>query len=139
MRGEDAWDLIRAQLQSELSRMIFEKYVRQCQFVALSDGVLNIGAPDEMTRAWLTSRLASTIRRQLTGIFGQPATVRFVVSQTPVDGLLPALEQTVNASLYERYVRPQQAFYIPAYLLRWLEDRFKAGYSVGEISFQLAL
>jgi len=74
---ERAWQIVRDQLQQEMPRASFEAWVKAARFRAYEGGVFTIEAQDDYARAWLESRLTSTVARWLTGILDASVEVRF--------------------------------------------------------------
>jgi len=86
MNGEQAWQAAVGQLQMELSKATFDTWVRDAHFASYEDGTFTISVLNGYARDWLESRLASTARRILTGVWGSPVQVRFVVGRpAPAD------------------------------------------------------
>jgi chromosomal replication initiator protein len=81
MNGEQAWQAAVGQLQMELSKATFDTWVRDARFASYGEGTFTISVLNGYARDWLESRLASTARRILTGVWGAPVDVRFVVGR----------------------------------------------------------
>ena len=81
MNGEQAWQAAVGQLQMELSKATFDTWVRDAHFASYAEGTFTISVLNGYARDWLEDRLASTARRILTGVWGSPVEVRFVVGR----------------------------------------------------------
>jgi chromosomal replication initiator protein len=79
MNSQQAWQATLGQLQIEMSKAAFDTWVRDAEFISHEDNTLIIGVQNAYARDWLESRLSSTVARMMTGLTGQPQTVRFVV------------------------------------------------------------
>ncbi len=86
MNGEQAWQAAVGQLQMELSKATFDTWVRDAHFASFADGTFTISVLNGYARDWLEGRLASTARRILTGVWGSPVEVRFVVGRALAAG-----------------------------------------------------
>ena len=73
------WQTVLGQLQMEMPKAAFDTWVRDTRPVALQDGKLVVGVHNAYARDWLESRLRSTVRRKLAGLFARPVDVDFVV------------------------------------------------------------
>ncbi len=81
MNAVGAWQAALGQLQMEMPKAAFDTWVRDAEFVSYEDGCFIIGVQNAYARDWLESRLASTVRRILTGIMNRTIEVRFAVWQ----------------------------------------------------------
>ncbi len=107
MNGEQAWQAAVGQLQMELSKATFDTWVRDARFASFADGTFTISVLNGYARDWLESRLASTARRILTGVWGSPVEVRFVVGRSlSTDEPPPAAEPVVVAPSSPRPAGP---------------------------------
>ena len=80
MTYDQAWTAAMHQLQMEMPRAAFEKYLAAAMLVDAHDGCLRVAVGGDYEAAWLESRLSSTCRRLLTGICNATMEVRFVVA-----------------------------------------------------------
>jgi chromosomal replication initiator protein len=78
-----AWKATLGQLQMEMSKPTFDTWVRDAEFRSLEGNTFVIAVMNGYARDWLENRLASSTRRILTGIWGSPVEVRFVVGSVP--------------------------------------------------------
>lgn len=112
MKAENAWQAVLGQLQVEMPKAAFDTWVSRAELISYEDGSIIIGVPNAYARDWLDSRLASTVRRMLTGIMNRTIEVRFIVWQEenkpspslenlPFKGQLP--EQAGDSNLNPRY------------------------------------
>jgi chromosomal replication initiator protein len=107
MNGEQAWQAAVGQLQMELSKATFDTWVRDARYASFADGTFTISVLNGYARDWLESRLASTARRILTGVWGSPVEVRFVVGRSlSADEPPPAAEPVVVAPSSPRPAGP---------------------------------
>jgi len=135
MKAEQAWQTVISQIQREMPKTTFDRWVDGAAFVSFEGGEYIIGAADELTRDWLESRLASTITRQLTGILNQEVTLTFVVAQVPLgegeeeaqaedeEPSRPESEKRLTvafdfASAYSKVVMPHRKIVLPGYFRR---------------------
>jgi hypothetical protein len=77
--GLKVWQAARGQLQIELSKAIYDTWVRDVELSEFDGDELVLGAANNYARDWLTDRLKSTVERIVTGILGKEIDVRFVV------------------------------------------------------------
>jgi chromosomal replication initiator protein len=112
MKAEQAWQAAIGQLQMEMPKAAFDTWVRNTEFVSYEDGCFIIGVQNAYARDWLENRLASTVKRILTGIMNRTVEVRFSVWQNNNDIIetnedesytQPATSFTSNGSLNPRY------------------------------------
>jgi chromosomal replication initiator protein len=89
------WQTVLGQLQMEMPKAAFDTWVRDTRPVALQDGKLVVGVHNAYARDWLESRLRSTVRRKLAGLFAKPVDVDFVVW---TDEAIAALEADDNGN-----------------------------------------
>ena len=82
MKAEQAWQATIGQLQMEMPKAAFDTWVRNTEFVSYEDGCFIIGVQNAYARDWLENRLASTVKRILTGIMNRTVEVRFSVWQS---------------------------------------------------------
>jgi len=85
MKADQAWQAALGQLQMEMPKATFDTWVRGAEMVTYEDGSFVIGVPNAYARDWLEGRLASTIKRLLTGLMNRSVDVRFVVWQNTAD------------------------------------------------------
>jgi chromosomal replication initiator protein len=117
MKAERIWEAAMGQLQMEMPRASFDTWVRDAELLTYEDGLFVIGVQNAFARDWLEDRLASTVKRVLTGITGRTVDTRFVVwtgdpaaveETPPVDvGPPPQLSSTV---VMEGHLNPRYTF-----------------------------
>jgi hypothetical protein len=78
MSAGQAWVMVQSQLQVEMTRSGYETWVRDTQGVSYENGELTVMTANPYGRAWLESRLTSTVERMLVGILNAEVTVKFV-------------------------------------------------------------
>lgn len=112
MKAEQAWQAAIGQLQMEMPKAAFDTWVRNAEFVSYEDGCFIIGVQNAYARDWLENRLASTVKRILTGIMNRTVEVVFKVWQSTNEvfeayedesSLQPEVNFTNNISLNPRY------------------------------------
>lgn len=81
MNPEQAWQATIGQLRMDMSKAVFDTWVRAAKLVSYEEGIFTIGVPNAYVRDWLEIRLTTTITRILTGIMSRTVTVRFIVHQ----------------------------------------------------------
>jgi chromosomal replication initiation ATPase DnaA len=78
MTAARAWPAVLRELQSDMPKAAYDKWVRDAVLLSARDGTFVIGAQNAYARDWLEGRLASTITRLLAGICNRSVAVRFV-------------------------------------------------------------
>ncbi len=132
---EHAWELALAELQKEMARATFEKWLAGVRLVGYADGTMTIGLPGDEAREWVASRLTSTLTRSLLGIMNRPVELAFVTitpeavaAAGPEQDGDPAGEETGGVDLFElqrtslreSLLQPERIVAVPGYFLRWL-------------------
>jgi chromosomal replication initiator protein len=102
MKAEQAWQAAIGQLQMEMPKAAFDTWVRNTEFVSYEDGCFIIGVQNAYARDWLENRLASTVKRILTGIMNRTVEVRFSVWQNN--------NEAIEAEEDESYTQPITSF-----------------------------
>ncbi|MDR3577687.1 MAG: chromosomal replication initiator protein DnaA [Anaerolineaceae bacterium] len=85
MNTQQIWQATMGQLQMEMSKAAFDTWISSAELVSYERDIYTIGVANAYARDWLESRLTSTVSRLLTGLTGQPQSVRFVVAQNDYD------------------------------------------------------
>ncbi len=82
MTPDQIWRATLGELRLQLTKSTFDAWLAGTALLAHDSdtNAFTIGTPDEYTRDWLQNRMASTIRRTLTGVSGRTASVAFVVN-----------------------------------------------------------
>ena len=96
MNADQAWQATIGQLQVDMPKAAFNTWVRDAEMISYEDGSFIIGIANAYARDWLESRLASTVKRMLTGMMNRSVEVRFVVWQPEGELLEPITEQLVG-------------------------------------------
>ena len=78
MTAARAWSAAVRQLQMDMPKAAYDKWVRDAVLLSAWDGTFAIGAQSGYARDWLECRLTSTITRLLVGICNRSMQVRFV-------------------------------------------------------------
>lgn len=76
----EAWQMVLGQLQSEMSRALFQTWVEPLQPISYREKVFTIGAFNPYARDWVENRLRSRVGKLLEGYFNEPVQVKFTVS-----------------------------------------------------------
>ncbi len=133
MTPEEAWRAAKVQLEIETPKSTFETWMRDTQFIAYTDGVFTISAPNEDARAWLEERVTHIICRLLTGLVNCNVKVHFITvadnntdaeedefGEEPVDvstNTVMTLEP-IHTLDYDAVVMPTKVVVVPGYLKR---------------------
>ncbi len=104
MKPDQAWQAALGQLQMEMPKPAYDTWVRDAEYMSYEDGCFTVGVANAYARDWLESRLASTVRRMLTGIMNRTVEVRFtvwqeVVSPEPLELIEPKEENPIQPPL----------------------------------------
>jgi chromosomal replication initiator protein len=115
MKAEQAWQAALGQLHMEMPKAAFDTWVRDAEYISYEDGSFMVGVKNAYARDWLESRLASTVKRILTGIMNRTVEVKFIVWQgvpeastvfekkDPTPVTIESSDMVPNASLNGRY------------------------------------
>lgn len=133
------WDWILSVFQADMSKAMYDTWVKPAQPISFQDAVFTIGCYNQYAADWINSRLRTLIERQLTGVLGQPVKLSVVllhdlpdeeVDETPgvekdASGFLDLDDQTteyqpVYVSLRDAIIQPDRVVKLPVYFLRWL-------------------
>ena len=79
MMASEVWHSVKAQLQIELPRTVFDNWLRDVQLERLEEDTLVLGVANAYAREWLKDRASITASQVLTGIVGRPMQVEFRV------------------------------------------------------------
>ena len=77
-----AWQATKLQLEMQMTRNLYELWVKDTQAVRYDGNVLTVAAENPEAQSWLSSRLTSTVERLLIGILNAEVNVKFVVAET---------------------------------------------------------
>jgi hypothetical protein len=77
--GMKVWNAAKSQLQLELSKALFDTWVKDIELIEFGDDALVLGAANDYAREWLNERMRSKIERIITGILGREVLVHFMV------------------------------------------------------------
>ncbi|HNB51485.1 MAG TPA: hypothetical protein PK530_06060 [Anaerolineales bacterium] len=134
MNPEQAWQASIGQLQMEMPKATFEKWVRRARFTHYEHGKFIIGVEDELSRSWLVERLTSTLNRILMGVLNEPVEVYFEVTRPQQDKLTPeAAWQIVLEDLKTQLSTSQGESHLNnAQFLAFYSQRFIVGFSSTE-------
>ncbi len=120
MNAQQAWQSVLQQLQLDMAKASFDKWVRDTGVISFDGDVLTISAPSEAARDWLDARLKSTVQRLLIGILDREVAVQFAADQQPN-------QETDESELqiepvqwldYDRVVQPHRQVVVKGYLRR---------------------
>jgi chromosomal replication initiator protein len=108
---QDAWETAYHQLALQLDSAKFETWVRDAKFVRFDGGEFVIGVRNAFARDMLQHRLYRNVARVLSDAWGQPATVRFEISQSAGAGRSSDADLPLFQVLSEiQASAPEQAF-----------------------------
>jgi hypothetical protein len=79
---QDAWQFVLGQLQGEMSRAMYETWVKPLRPLGYQQQVMTIGAYNSYARDWVDNRLRSRITKLLEGAFNEPVQVRILVTNS---------------------------------------------------------
>jgi DnaA N-terminal domain len=134
---QQIWEQVLSLLQSDISRVYFETWVKPAIAMSFSDNVFTLGCHNAYAVKWLESRLKSTLERVLFGLYGEPVRVAFTLLSseflkeeegksvevdpmaTNADIDLAYIEPIFN-SLRDALLEPGRVVKMPVYFLRWL-------------------
>jgi len=121
MKAAQAWQVALGQLQMEMPKAAFDTWVRDADLLSYEDGSFVIGVQNAYARDWLENRLASTIKRLLTGIMNRSVDIRFVVWQDK--------EETDNQEITQVTKEPLLEYNTPSLNGRYSFNNFIVGAS----------
>ncbi len=81
MCPEQVWTAALGELQLQMTKATFDTWVKQAQVIDFQGQVFQIAVANAYAQDWLQTRLASTVRRILTGICGRQVDVKFVAGE----------------------------------------------------------
>lgn len=76
---EHIWEMITVQLRMEMTKALYETWVKPLRPLGLRNNVYVIGAYNSYARDWVESRLGSRIRHLVEGSCSTPVKIKFVV------------------------------------------------------------
>lgn len=79
LNANELWTATLGELQGQLTKATYDQWLRPTRVKELSNGVLTVTVPP-LAKEWLEVRLCETISRTVTGIYGQPLEIRYVVN-----------------------------------------------------------
>jgi hypothetical protein len=91
---QEAWSMVAGQLQLEMKQALFESWVQPLEPLSYKEGVFRLSAVNAYGRDWVESHLRSRITRLLEGVYNQPLTVNFLLTN-PLQGAQPAGDDAV--------------------------------------------
>jgi len=78
---QQLWDAVRLALAEQVTRPIFETYVRDAREARNVDGRLHVSVPSEFMAEWLSVKLRPLVLQQLQTVSGTPLAVEFTVEE----------------------------------------------------------
>jgi hypothetical protein len=134
---QQIWEQVLSLLQSDISRVYFETWVKPAVAMSFSDNVLTLGCHNAYAVEWLENRLKSTLERVLFGLCGEPVRAVFTLlsSECLKEEEGKSVEvgpKAINAdddqvdfepifnSLRDAMLEPDRVVKMPVYFLRWL-------------------
>lgn len=81
MKAQQAWQAVLGQLKMELSKAVYDTWVKKTQFIRFEEttSTFHLGADNAYACDWLSSRLKSTVVNKLSGMMARPVQVEFSV------------------------------------------------------------
>lgn len=79
---QDAWDMVASQLRMEMSRALYDTWVKPLQPISYQGGTFTLAAFNPYAREWVENRLNSRIIRLLEGLFGRTVDLQIVLSNS---------------------------------------------------------
>lgn len=77
--GGKVWKAVRSQLQMELSKAVFDTWLKDIEVIEFGDDALVLGATNEYASDWLNERMRTKIERIIKGILDKEILVHFMV------------------------------------------------------------
>lgn len=84
MNAKDAWLATLGQLQVQLSRSLFDTWLRRVELLGYEDGRFVVTVPTEYARDWIERHLLESMTQTLSSIFRREVEIQLVVWQPPV-------------------------------------------------------
>ena len=79
----EAWRAILGALQLQVTRPVYETWLKDTEAVSLSDNLLSVGVATPFAIEWLERRMYQSILATARRVLGQPVEVRFQVGRQP--------------------------------------------------------
>ena len=73
------WAAAKSQLQMELSKAIYDTWLKDIEVIEFGDDALVLGAVNDYASDWLNERMSNKIERIIAGILGRDVMVHFMV------------------------------------------------------------
>ena len=96
MSPQTAWKETLGELELQMTKAAFNRWLKDTQLVSAENGIYTIGTHTENARDWLANRLHGTIQRTVSSVVGQMLQVEFIVKPPINNGTY--LDSTVNLS-----------------------------------------
>lgn len=77
---KEAWGMITSQLHMEMSRALYETWVKPLKPIGYKNGIFAISACNPYTRDWVETRLKGRISRMLEGLFNETITLQVEIA-----------------------------------------------------------
>jgi hypothetical protein len=77
--GSKVWNAAKSQLQLELSKAIYDTWLKDIEVIEFGNNALVLGAANDYASDWLNERMSNKIERIITGILGREVMVHFMV------------------------------------------------------------
>ncbi|MFQ3536555.1 MAG: chromosomal replication initiator protein DnaA [Aggregatilineales bacterium] len=84
MNAKDAWLATLGQLQVQLSRSLFDTWLRRVELLGYEDGRFVVTVPTEYARDWLERHLLESMTQTLSRFFQRDVEIQLVVWEPPV-------------------------------------------------------
>ncbi|MGI6206833.1 MAG: chromosomal replication initiator protein DnaA [Anaerolineae bacterium] len=80
MDAQRLWQTAQGELQVQMTRAMYDTWLRNTEAVSLEDGVLTVAVRNSFVKDWLENRLIGTVERTVSSIAGEPVDLQFVVA-----------------------------------------------------------
>ena len=91
-RAIESWKAVLGELQLQVTRPIYETWLKDTEGLAITDDSMNVGVPTSFAIEWLERRMYQLIQRTVHKVAGRPLTVQFAVASNGAsDGVLSSL------------------------------------------------
>ncbi|NLT42581.1 MAG: chromosomal replication initiator protein DnaA [Anaerolineae bacterium] len=79
MEAAQLWQTAQGELQVQMTRAMYDTWLRNTEALSLEDGVLTVSVRNSFVKDWLENRLLDTVERVVASVTGQPLALQFVV------------------------------------------------------------
>ncbi len=79
MDAQQLWQTAQGELQVQMTRAMYDTWLRNTDAVGLDEGVLTVAVRNSFVKDWLENRLIGTVERTVSSILGEDVGLQFVV------------------------------------------------------------